>query len=785
MTSYADAKQPGLSDEIRACLPDAEPDQVQRFTEQVRRLQGTREFFARYAEHRPGFETLLARAEKALNYKRPYHIAIIGVSAAGKSTLINALLGNEFAPVGHLGGAVTGTTMQIFFNDQKAGTAEVVYRDEANIRSLIERYLIEQYGIDASQLPPTLDESFSRSVRSLQVNPQLRHALADMVDQYNKFLRGRAEPPRAAFALADPEDEALLRGLISEKEQSNPPTSLVRFVRYYVRSSHESGQPAIVNLPANVCLVDLPGAGGQPLHDIVIKDGIREADAVVFVVLPRRGEEKDEAILSEVRKYVSLGTVESTERVFLVINKWDAIPIDDPLQHPDFARFTQDLTRLIAPGPSPMLPTRAGEQPYFLTSAALALTAQRALRGEPVDQPDTYEAMARKLRVRLPDTLQPEHHREVLEASQVPQLIRELNRFARESRIEGQIREGRFALDQIVGALSETFERNRKDLTGDQGESFVRYQETEQLGRRQAAVERLFIEFLSICMQQREQLQQQLAQQAHDICREINAWLQSQMPTLWQAHFTSSHYLRHALQVGGARLEQFLGEVEMQLWSQLASRLRRLSQHLVLTYTQTLEDQRIVELVRSQCYNHPLCEEMLFWLQRQLGGDSSDSMRTNLTRLSERIALIDLLDPKRSFLPADYFRTPNPPKNQLLTALAQVPNRETIAPEDFQAFVQAVAQHYEPFVRERSVGALLNIYEYEMLVIHQQMRSRINQLFNDLRSLDDPVLRARIREDIPNLNQVELLGSKLELLALLRSSPASAKAAATQVPEAR
>ncbi|WP_279239644.1 hypothetical protein [Scytonema sp. UIC 10036] len=36
-----------------------------------------------------------------------------------------------------------------------------------------------------------------------------------------------------------------------------------------------------MQLPKNVCLVDLPGLDGSTLHNIIIRNGIKEADAVI------------------------------------------------------------------------------------------------------------------------------------------------------------------------------------------------------------------------------------------------------------------------------------------------------------------------------------------------------------------------------------------------------------------------------------------------------------------------------------------------------------------------
>ncbi|MUG91195.1 hypothetical protein F7734_01250 [Scytonema sp. UIC 10036] len=159
-------------EEIKNGLPDASDEQVERFLKQVERLEELENYFEKYPEDKPGYQDILARAKKALDYQRSYRIALIGVTGAGKSTLTNALLGDDIVLARIAGKPATGTVLEIFFDllETEPRKAIVNYRDEKNIRTLIyeslQRY--QHYKIDISWLNGKLDIGFASKLATVE-----------------------------------------------------------------------------------------------------------------------------------------------------------------------------------------------------------------------------------------------------------------------------------------------------------------------------------------------------------------------------------------------------------------------------------------------------------------------------------------------------------------------------------------------------------------------------------------------------------------------------------------
>ncbi|RCJ32594.1 hypothetical protein A6769_27345 [Nostoc punctiforme NIES-2108] len=774
--------------EIQDHLPDATSEQVERFATQVKRLELLTKYFEKYStknkkssqgisvpEDEENLHIILANAKKKLNYKRPYRIAVIGTTGAGKSTLINALLGDDIVLTKTVGRPATGAVLEIFFDipETEPRKAIVIYRDEKNIRGLIYDF-IQRYGLDVSWLNRTLDLDFASQL--LTVEPQqkiteaeartnferLRETLVDIVVQY---VNNNNSNLRREFSLNNSSDLQELKELTDEystvnaKNSSTRQIGLIQTVTYHLHPARSNTDIQALQLPKNVCLVDLPGLDGSALHNIIITEGIKEADAIIYIQGSRRIDtDSDLNLLGNVRKYISLeGSAESNESIFFVLNGRDTITED---QVP--ANLTQDMRDQIEkflPGYTkhPTLCDRGSEgNPFFLISAWAALQAQKALSGKTIEDPNTYDAVKLNLGVR------DGNHYQVLQASQVSKLVEELTKFARDRRIEAQIRDGKLAIDTIVDLLHDDYQNEYSKLTRNRGEYYLQEKEENQLKERQQQLEKELIKFrLDNELRYLDNRRQELETQAKTICNETDKDVQEKMPLFWKNNFKSGIDRLGIGEVGKLLYEPMLTEAQIYVWDKLNARLPSLAKYLVRGYTEKLRSYRLAQRIADSCYEYKKLQKIESTIQELI----DTNMRRAMVDVGQRIAMTKMTNPD-TYLTA---LTPDgkPQRPQLLDILSRIPRIPDVNSSDFSEFIKQVRQEYEPLVSGYCVICLLNLYRYEMIQIENHLLNLIADIFRGIRNSDDPVLKAKIRSSLKLDSEwqlVELLAEKIATL---------------------
>lgn len=776
--------------DIKKHLPDATNEQVERFATEVERLRLLSGYFKKYShnhqysphiaarESEESLNLILANANKKLNYKRPYRIAVIGTTGAGKSTFINALLGDDIVLTKTVGKAATGAVLEIFFDVPQTEQRQAIvnYRDEKNIFGLIydfiQRYQLKNLAITsldlgfANQLLTIEPEQKITQAEARTNFERLRETLADIVVQY---VNNKNSDLRRNFSLDNPRDIRDLKELTDEhsdingKNSSTRKIGLIQTVTYHLHPVDNNTNLQPLRLPKNVCLVDLPGLDGSALHNIIITEGIKEADAVIYIQRPRRIDtDSDLDLLSNVRKYISLeGSAESNESIFFVLNGRDTITEDKVP-----ANLTQDMLDQIEkflPGYTkhPSLRERGTEgNPFFLTSAWAALQAQKAISGKKIEDPDTYEAVKLKLGVK------DGNHYQVLQASQLPKLIEQLTFFARERRIEAQIRDGKLAIDSIVDSLFYDYHNEYTQLTSKRGKYYLQEKEENQLKEEQKNLEKLLIKFRKGNeLKYLENRRKELEIQAKTICDETDKEVQQKMPLFWKNNFKSGMDCLGSEEVGKVLYEPLLTEAQIYLWDKLNTRLPSLAKYLVRGYTENLRSYRLAHRIAQSCYEYKTVQELESTIQNLI----DTTMKRTMINVAQRIAMTKMTNPDTYFTAVTTDGKPQKP--YLFNMLAQIPLRENLSSNDFEQFIKQVREEYESIVSNYCVICVINLYRYEMIEIENHLLNLIADIFRGIRNSENPVLQAKIRDSLKLDSEwqlVELLAEKIAALQQIK-----------------
>ena len=505
------------------------------------------------------------------------------------------------------------------------------------------------------------------------------------------------------------------------------------------------------HLPKNVCLVDLPGLDGSPLHNIIIRDGIKDADAVIFIHQPQRVDTSDDLVLfNNIRRYITREESKSSyEGVFFVLNARDSITADQI--PPELNTAMCELINNFLPGYTNFFTNRDEEgNPYFLISALAALEAQKFLKGEDLKDPNTYRTL--KSGLGLPENADA---KTVLEASCLPQLVKKLMEFARDRRVERQISDGRTALNTIVESLVDQYNKGQSTLKRILGQFSHEEQDKKVLLGREKELEKLVIYFRA--NQSLEHYKLQLIETAKIICTQTDEILIKKIPELWKESVGQKRTRITAKDDMSFSPKYFLEEVQKCLWDELTERMTLLSDQLVEYYQTALKDKRIADQLFKGFYENIELKQV----EKTIDTLVREKMELKLRECASRIAIVILANPQN-------FNWINP-NGEFFKIIQEIPSQRNLNTENFSKLVSAIRQQYEKYITGFSVESLLNLYLYEMIVLEEELLTFIHDNFLKLHSSSEPMLKEKIRESVIQKPELKTLAKIERKLASLKN----------------
>ncbi|MEW6234014.1 MAG: dynamin family protein [Candidatus Omnitrophota bacterium] len=317
------------------------------------------------------------------------YVAFIGGFSAGKSSLVNAILGDYILPEAP---EITTTVPTFLQRSANGGNhVEIHYLNKDEIDNLDFMYRKEL--IAAFNAPSFENMPYQNLISEIdgRASDGENRTLVQYFKNFNNLKNQRKalqNPPVKSASL----DEA--RELIANEKESV-------FIDRVVLN-------IACDLPEDVTFVDLPGVSvPNPRHRKVTYHFIeKKAHAVVFVLLALRVFDKDE---HEIMQIIRKGDEGVAQKTFWVLNRWDGLTTDEQRQRTDrnFNRAMKDDFGI-------------NDYKYFKTNALYGLLAQMRLQDIPIADPrlGNHEIQYRQ---DLQTRYQGNHHL-VLEDSQILEL---------------------------------------------------------------------------------------------------------------------------------------------------------------------------------------------------------------------------------------------------------------------------------------------------------------------------------------------------------------------------
>ena len=725
-------KPPITIKELQNHLPYAEEGELEGFLQQTERLNALDAYFAEYSEDLKNARPLMRKrgnAAKLLDYTRPYRIGLASTAGAGKSSLVNAMLGKDLALV-NSGNALTGSAVE-FYQDAASSEEEYVkvsFNDVSDIRRLVERWF-KNANFDDVKLSEDISDS-SALVKAIKEAPlpkghgeKSSEAFQTTKQEVTNFVNlfSEASIPGESETLGI-NDKDSIKPFIEEPSQQKSLQEKakivsVKSVSYHIHRSDDSSDDSTVSLPPGVCLVDIPGLGGGSRHDAIFAKHLDEFNAIIFVCslgqrLPT-GESPEMAAILRFQSF--MGPAQIRKNVFLVVNKIDE---GGEANNPKLEEDYQQLTKLFY-GNNP--PERSNGEPFFRVSAQGAIVGRKGslMSDEARASDDAYGKSALALRIAVKGSSASQEElplpADVVKWSGVPRLISSLTEFASQQYVVGRSTEAKQLIDLIVADLQKRHQSEidkfpqSSELKDGDIEAFLRIQSEkaeEKLATWAESAEPIENPDLSL---------EEISSAIHEATR-------TALDLLLDKHLSEDR----AMPGGNSRrvLMQLRLQADVQkiIWDEAIREFTKLADRLADEFETQFTQEDIQDKLIKLGFDRP---EAKLKFSRKVMDKILQDMRVALRGFCERVAIPSLTDDEVVVTGQNFWEG-------FSNLLESSKTKEQIS-QSLQAFLAVAKNKYKAAIEEHSIPALLAVYKYEQFRVQDACRSLSDELFREYR----------------------------------------------------
>ena len=614
-------------------------NQANKMAKEIGTLKDLQEYFRKYPkDESEDLKNKLDLAERALDYKRPYRIAVIGRTGVGKSAFTNALLGRNLVFTKPMGKAATGTVLEIYQTAESVDEEKAVveYRSDDDLRQLIKDAFVVPNGLSSDIIGEMLGVSKPEDILDIvknaagDIDPNITDGIIDIVKQYIHHGQNQQDNNQT-FLLQDPEHVEILNALIDENSELNARDNnerrigLIKRVAYHITPKQDEDTTAL-QLPRNACLIDLPGIDATELHNHIIKHDIKEADAVVFIFDPERMEQLGEVdMMKSIAENIGIN---GPEQIFIVLNRWDEFSEDD--KSSSDISSTVEKMKFFPDGQE--LPKRVGDQPFFPTSALAAHLASND------HESNEYKEFLRKLEA--------DDHEQLIEKSGMPDVVKALNNLAGNN-IDTRIKDATDTLNSILDTLEEMHQPGEElpNLEEKLLEETSRSNDKE-LENMQEMMLKSIDEFTAHQLVKRSDLKRELESRFDAICTSVNEELQRTCPDMWKSIRTDRDKLRGRRDFSLAK-KAFITKANITVWHLLSKELVGLAEKAAEYYRKEFSEEKVLETLYEGGKNLQATKEAF---SQESINRSRKKLKENLSQATNRSAVAILCDPEHFFI---------------------------------------------------------------------------------------------------------------------------------------